>query len=62
MNVLANLESHSLQEIVAVEGLESGRIAIQRRFFSYRVLIRLATLSATIGLAVWLASTCIHSI
>jgi hypothetical protein len=62
MNLLSNLESHSLQEVVAVEGLEAGRFAIQRRFLSYRVLIRLATLSATIALAAWLASSRVRSI
>jgi preprotein translocase subunit SecG len=54
MNVLTNLESHALQEVVATEGMDAGRIAIERRFLSYRVLIRLATLSATVGLATWL--------
>ncbi len=62
MNLLSSLESHSLQEVVAVEGLETGGVAIRRRFLSYRVLIRLATLSATIALATWLASSRSHSI
>jgi hypothetical protein len=55
MNLLTNLESQALQEVVGVEGVESGRLAVHRRFLSYRVLIRLATISATIGLAAWLA-------
>ena len=57
MNLLTNLERHSLQEAIAADGLETGRIAVQRRFLSYRILIRLATLSATIALAAWLASS-----
>ncbi len=62
MNLLTNLEGHALQETIAPEGLETGRIAVQRRFLSYRILIRLVTLSATLGLAAWLAWSRGHSI
>jgi Putative Ig domain len=62
MNLLTNVEAHALQEVVAAEGLETGRNAIEKRFFSYRLLIRFATLSATIGLAAWLAWSRGHSI
>ena len=62
MNLLANLERHSLEETVAVDGLETGRMVIHRRFWSYRILIRLATLSATIALAAWLAASRSRSI
>jgi hypothetical protein len=55
MNLLASLERQSLDEAVVADGLEFDRIAVDRRFFSYRILVRLATLSATIALGTWLA-------
>ena len=54
MNLLASLERQSLEEAIVTDGLENGQIAVHRRFFSYRILIRLASLSATIALAAWL--------
>jgi hypothetical protein len=62
MNLLANLERQSLEEVVAVEGFEIGRTTVLRRFWSYRLLVRLATLSATLALAVWLVLSRTHSI
>ena len=61
MNLLGSLERQSLEETVVVDGLESGQIAVQRRFSSYRILIRLASLSATIALAAWLVLSRGHS-
>jgi Putative Ig domain len=55
MNLLANLERQSIEEAILTDGLDIGRIDVHRRFFSYRILIRLATLSATIALVAWLA-------
>jgi putative Ig domain-containing protein len=62
MNLLTSLERQSLEEAVVADGLEIGQIAVHRRFSSYRILIRLATLSATIALAAWLALSRGHSI
>ena len=61
MNLLASLERQSLEESIVADGLENGQIAVHRRFSSYRILIRLATLSATIALAAWLALSRGHS-
>jgi putative Ig domain-containing protein len=54
MNLLSSMERHSLAERVPVDGLQTGQIAVQRRFLSYRVLVRLATLSAMTALVAWL--------
>jgi hypothetical protein len=61
MNLLANLERQSLEEAILTDGLDIGRIAVHRRFLSYRILIRLATLSATIALVAWLAMSRRHT-
>ena len=61
MNLLASLERQSLEEAVLADGLEAGEISVHRRFVSYRILIRVATLSATIALASWLALSRGHS-
>jgi hypothetical protein len=62
MNLLGNLERHSLEAIVVGPGSQGGQLAIQRRFLSYRLLVRLATLSAIIGLAAWLVLTPVPSL
>jgi len=54
MNLLSSMERHSLEAVVAVDGPQTGQVAVHRRFLSYRVLVRLATLSAMIALAAWL--------
>jgi hypothetical protein len=54
MNLLSSLERHSLDQVVAVDGPQTGPIAVQRRFLSYRILVRLATLAAMTALAAWL--------
>jgi hypothetical protein len=57
MNLLTNLERHSLEELVTVDGPDLSQVAVLRRFSSYRLLVRLATLTATIGLAAWLVTS-----
>jgi hypothetical protein len=57
MNLLAGLERHSADELVLAGEAGTAQFALQRRFGTYRVLIRLATLSATVALASWLASS-----
>jgi len=56
MNLLSSLERHSTDEfrLSGVAGI--GQVALHRRFGAYRLLVRLTTLSATIALAIWLAS------
>jgi hypothetical protein len=54
MNLLTSLERHSLDDLAAAGDSETGELAVQRRFWFYRILIRLATLSAMIALAAWL--------
>jgi preprotein translocase subunit SecG len=55
MNLLANLERHSTDEVVLAGDAGTGRLSLHRRFGTYRLLVRLTTLSATIALAAWIA-------
>ena len=66
MTTLGNLQRWSLGRIAAdstvhddAEGVEEAAFlderAVRRRFAVYKMLVRLATLSAAIALAVWLA-------
>jgi hypothetical protein len=55
MNLLAGLERHSTDELVLAGEAGTAQFALHRRFGTYRILIRLTTLSATIALAAWLA-------
>jgi len=54
MNLLANIERGSLERDEADRGDTSAQLAVQKRFAVYRLLIRLATLSAMTALALWL--------
>lgn len=54
MNLLANIERGSLEEDRSAEGSESDEPAVRKRFATYRLLVRLTTLSAMIALALWL--------
>ena len=54
MNLLANLERGSLEETVMNPSSVDAQLTANKRFATYRLLIRLATLSAMIGLAAWL--------
>jgi hypothetical protein len=54
MNLLANLERGSLEETVMAQSDLDTQLSVNKRFTSYRLLVRLATLSAMIGLAAWL--------
>lgn len=57
MNLLANLQRHSTDELVLAGEAGAASPAIVGRFRTYRILVRLATLSATVALAIWLASS-----
>jgi len=54
MNLLANFERASRADDRMHESDESVQVAVAKRFASYRLLIRLATLAAVIVLALWL--------
>jgi flagellar biogenesis protein FliO len=54
MNLLANLERGSLEETVIAQSGLDAQLSVNKRFATYRLLVRLATLSAMIGLAAWL--------
>jgi Putative Ig domain len=54
MNMLANLERGSLEESVVAQSGADAQLSLNKRFATYRLLMRLASLSATIGLAAWL--------
>ena len=55
MNLLANLQRHSTEEVVLAGDAGTARLSLHKRFGTYRLLVRLATLSATIALAAWMA-------
>jgi Putative Ig domain len=55
MNVLVNLEHRVLDGTLVAEGA-SGQVTVRKRFASYRLFVRVATLSATIALVLYLAS------
>jgi hypothetical protein len=57
MNLLAGLERHSTDEFVLAGEDGTARFAVHKRFGAYRILVRLTTLSATVALAIWLASS-----
>ena len=54
MNLLANLERGSLEECVLAPHREDAQISVHKRFASYRLVVRLTTLTAAVSLAVWL--------
>jgi len=54
MNLLANLERGSLEETVMAQSAVDAQLSVNKRFTTYRLLVRLATLSAMISLAAWL--------
>lgn len=57
MNLLSGLERHSTDELALPGVAGTTQVALHKRFGTYRVLVRLTTLSATIALAIWLASS-----
>jgi preprotein translocase subunit SecG len=54
MNLLSSLERGSVEEGMLADGPENGQLVVSKRFASYRLLVRLATLTAMITLALWL--------
>ncbi len=54
MNLLANLERGSLAESVLDPDNEAAQISVHKRFASYRLVVRLATVTAVVSLAIWL--------
>ena len=55
MATLANLERGSGEGSVALDGDEAGvLVGGHRRFVTYRILMRLSTLSAMLALGAWL--------
>jgi preprotein translocase subunit SecG len=54
MNLLANAERGSLQEALDFDNADTVQIAVRKRFATYRIVIRVATLSAMIALLGWL--------
>jgi len=54
MNLLANLERGAVEECVMAEEPGSAQHSVHKRFASYRLIVRLATLMAVVSLAAWL--------
>jgi preprotein translocase subunit SecG len=61
MNLLASLERGALEENVVAQGLGTAEVFVQKRFVTYRLLVRLTTLSATLGMAIWIYVTSVPS-
>ena len=57
MNLLASLERGSLDEIVVANGAGATEVSVQKRFVTYRLLVRLTTVSGMVGMAIWLFVT-----
>jgi hypothetical protein len=57
INLLAGLERQALHELATAGGPAASGIQVQRRFASYRVLLRITTLAATAALGVWLVAS-----
>ncbi len=55
MNILAGFERQSSDEILVAADGGSAQLPLHRRFATYRLIVRLATLSATLALAAWMA-------
>ena len=54
MNLLANAERGSLAEIAEFENSKNEQGIVRKRFAKYRLVVRLASLTATLGLLGWL--------
>ena len=54
MSALANLERGAGQPSVELGGAGAGSLVVHRRFGTYRILLRLSTLSAMLALGAWL--------
>ncbi len=61
MNLLANLHRQTSDELV-LAGEATAGIDLSRRFGLYRAIVRLATVSATVALAVWLVASRMPSV
>jgi Putative Ig domain len=55
MNLLTGLERHSHEQLLLAGDADTGQLSLHRRFGAYRILLRIATVSATVALAAWLA-------
>ncbi len=54
MNLLANVERSSVEDALDSEIQEGAQLAVRKRFATYRIVIRVATLAAMAGLLGWL--------
>ncbi len=62
MNLLANLERGSLEDNAVMQGIEGTQVSVPKRFAVYRMVVRVTTLSAMVGMCIWLylASAPVH--
>jgi preprotein translocase subunit SecG len=54
MNLLANFERGSLEETMLAQDSDAAQISVHKRFATYRLVVRLTTLTAVVSLGVWL--------
>jgi preprotein translocase subunit SecG len=54
MNLLGNAERASLTEVAGFESSDSDQTLVRKRFASYRLVVRLASLTAMLALLGWL--------
>ena len=57
MNLLYSLQRSSTEEFALAGEAGTAQVSLHRRFGTYRILVRLTTLSATVALAIWLATS-----
>ena len=57
MNLLYSLQRSSTEELALAGEAGTAQLSLHRRFGTYRILVRLTTLSATVALAIWLATS-----
>jgi preprotein translocase subunit SecG len=61
MNLLASMERGTVEDQVVAEGFGTTEVSVQKRFVTYRLLVRLTTLSAMLGMAIWLYGASVSS-
>ncbi len=54
MNILGGFERHSTDEALVAGDGGTAQIPLQRRFATYRMIVRFSTLAATVALAAWM--------
>jgi Putative Ig domain len=57
MNLLAGLERGALEESMVAQGAGISEVSAHKRFATYRLVVRLTSLSGMLGMVIWLYMT-----